>query len=42
MRANQMVVPIKRRFPIFLGYFLKASLGLIQVMTLISRLSLSG
>jgi hypothetical protein len=33
---------IKRRFPTFLGYFLKATLGLIQGMTLISRPSLSG
>jgi pimeloyl-ACP methyl ester carboxylesterase len=42
MRANQMVVPIKRRFPISYGYFLKATLGLIQGMTLIPRLFLPG
>ncbi len=32
----------KRRFPTFLGYFLKATLGLIHGTALISRASLSG
>ncbi len=36
------VCPIKRRFPTFLGYFLKATLGLIEEMALISRPSPSG
>src|SRR4030042_3570998 len=42
MRSNKMVAPIKRRVPTFLGYFLKATPGLIQGMILISRPPLSG
>jgi hypothetical protein len=37
-----MVAPIKRRFIIFLGYFLKATFGLIQEVRLISLPYLSG
>jgi len=42
MRPNQMVAPIKRGFQNILGYFLKATFGLIREMTLILRPSLSG
>ncbi len=42
MRSIQLYAPIRRRFPTFLGYFLKATLGLILEMELISQPSLSG
>ncbi len=42
MRSIQLYAPIKTRFPTFLRYFLKTTLGLIQGMASISRPSLSG
>ncbi len=39
---NSTECSIKKRFQTFLGYFLKATLGLIQGMALILRPSLSG